>query len=364
MADEDDASKTEEPTDKKLSKAREQGQVNMSQEVKIGFLLLGSAFAVFVLLPPMMVKVERIVVPFIDSLEAIPVDPGALRMLLARVALDVAVATWPLFVLLVVLAVVSTVGQIGLLWAPAKLRFKLEVLDPIAGMKRLFGIQQIVEFLKGVVKAAVVGAIAFLFVVPLLVDMELIPTMTIPAMMDRLRDIALWMTIGTVIVMVIVAGLDWFWQKYSFTKKMRMTKSEIKDEHKQAEGDPQIKAKIRSLRVMRARQRMMAAVPKASVVVTNPTHYAVALLYEMDEMAAPRLVAKGVDHLALRIREVAEENDVPIVENPPLARALYATVEIDQEIPPEHYKAVAEIIGYVMRIKGKMPGAEGRPGAN
>ncbi|MEK7819601.1 MAG: EscU/YscU/HrcU family type III secretion system export apparatus switch protein, partial [Pseudomonadota bacterium] len=133
-----------------------------------------------------------------------------------------------------------------------------------------------------------------------------------------------------------------------------MTKHEVKEEHKQTEGDPQIKARIRRLRVERARQRMMAAVPKATVVVTNPTHYAVALSYEMGTMEAPKLVAKGVDYLALRIREVAEANDVPIIENPPLARALYATVELESEIPVEHYKAVAEIIGFVMRLKGKL----------
>lgn len=364
MAEDDDASKTEEPTGRKLGKAREKGQVNMSQEVKIGFLLLGSTFAVFVLLPPMMVKLEGIIIPFVDSPHAIPTDPGSLRLMIGRMALDIGAAIWPIFVLLMVLGVVATVSQIGLLWAPSKIGFKLDTINPLNGMKRLFGTQQLVEFVKGTVKAAIVGAIAFVLVLPLLNDLELIPTMTIPGIMDRLRDIAIWMTASTVIVMVVVAGLDWFYQKYTFMKKMRMTKQEVKEEVKQTEGDPQIKARIRSLRVQRARQRMMAAVPKASVVVTNPTHYAVALLYEMEDMAAPRLVAKGLDHLALRIREVAKENDVPIVENPPLARALYATVEIDQEIPPEHYKAVAEIIGYVMRVKGRMPGEAPRPGVD
>jgi flagellar biosynthetic protein FlhB len=135
---------------------------------------------------------------------------------------------------------------------------------------------------------------------------------------------------------------------------MRMSKHEVKEEHKQAEGDPHVKARIRSLRRERARQRMMAAVPKATVVVTNPTHYAVALSYEMEKMEAPKLVAKGADYVALRIREIAEEHEVPIVENPPLARALFASVELDQEIPIEHYKAVAEVIGYVMRLKKRL----------
>ena len=137
-------------------------------------------------------------------------------------------------------------------------------------------------------------------------------------------------------------------------KQMRMSKTEIKDEHKQTDGDPQIKARIRQIRMERARQRMMAAVPKADVVITNPTHFAVALEYKMESMPAPIVVAKGQDFLALKIREIAEENEITIVENPPLARALYGSVEIDQEIPPEHFKAVAEVIGYVMRLKGKL----------
>jgi flagellar biosynthetic protein FlhB len=136
---------------------------------------------------------------------------------------------------------------------------------------------------------------------------------------------------------------------------MKMTKQEVRDEYRQQEGDPMIKSRIRQLRMERARSRMMAAVPQADVVITNPTHYAVALEYKMDTMPAPKLIAKGIDKVAFRIREVAEENDVPVVENAPLARALYATVELDEEIPEEHYKAVAEVIGYVMRLKGKMP---------
>ena len=156
-------------------------------------------------------------------------------------------------------------------------------------------------------------------------------------------------------VMTAIAGLDYLYQRYLFMKQMKMSKQDVKDEHKQSEGDPQVKARIRKLRAERAQRRMMAAVPEADVVITNPTHYAVALMYKMEEMTAPKLVAKGVDSLAFRIRQVAEENDVPLVENPPLAWALYSAVELDEEIPPEHYKAVAEVIGYVLRLRGDVP---------
>ena len=173
--------------------------------------------------------------------------------------------------------------------------------------------------------------------------------------LDRIFIIATVLVAGTVGVMTLVAAMDFAFQKHRFTKRMRMSKQEVKDEFKQSEGDPHVKARIRKIRMERAQQRMMAAVPDADVVITNPTHYSIALQYKMDDMAAPKLVAKGVDHLAMRIREVAEANDVPLVENPPLARALYAGVDIDEEIPAEHFKAVAEVIGFIMRQRGDLP---------
>jgi flagellar biosynthetic protein FlhB len=156
--------------------------------------------------------------------------------------------------------------------------------------------------------------------------------------------------------MTALAAADYIYQNWSHREKLKMSKQEVKDEHKEQDGDPKVKGRIRSLRIERHRQRMMLAVSKANVIITNPTHFAVALKYDMEAMAAPVVVGKGVDYLAKRMRQVAEIHEVPIVENPPLARALYAAVEIDQEIPQEHYKAVAEVIGFVMRLKGKRAG--------
>ncbi len=167
------------------------------------------------------------------------------------------------------------------------------------------------------------------------------------------------MLISVVSVITIVAAIDFAYQRQQHSQQLRMTKQEVKDEHKQTEGDPMVKQRLRSIRMERSRKRMMAAVPDADVVVTNPTHFSVALKYAQDTMAAPKVVAKGQDHLAKRIREVAKDNDVPIVENPPLARALHASVDIDEQIRVEHFQAVAEVIGYVMRLKGSMP-----PGAS
>jgi flagellar biosynthesis protein FlhB len=173
------------------------------------------------------------------------------------------------------------------------------------------------------------------------------------------QAMALKMFAGVIAVMTVVAALDYLFERMQWMKKQRMSVQEVKDEYKQMEGDPTVKAKLRQIRVERGRKRMMAAVPTATVIITNPTHYAVALKYEQG-MGAPVVVAKGVDSVAFRIREIGEENNVPIVENPPLARALHATVEIEQEVKPEHYKAVAEVIGYVMRLKAKMTGGRGR----
>jgi len=227
-------------------------------------------------------------------------------------------------------------------------------INPLTGLKRMFSQQSLVDLVKNLVKLAVVGAVAALLVYPRLKGIERIPLLETPAILAFLHDLLSRLLLAIAVIVAIIAGADWFWQRFTFMRKMRMTKQEVKDEQKQTEGDPMVKARLRSLRMQRARQRMMAAVPKADVVVTNPTHYACALKYDMASMNAPILVAKGQELVALRIRQIAEENDVPIVENPPLARALYATVELDKEIPPQHYKAVAEVISYVFRLKGKL----------
>ena len=171
--------------------------------------------------------------------------------------------------------------------------------------------------------------------------------------LEFIHKIVVLLIFTVVIAIFVLAVADYLYQRYTYLKKLRMTKQELKDEYKQVEGDPLVKSRIRQVRMERARHRMMENVPKADVVVVNPTHYAVAMEYKMEEMDAPVVVAKGVDFLALRIREIAEEHEIPIVENPPLARALFASVEVDQAIPPEHFKAVAEVIGYVMQLKNQ-----------
>ena len=360
MAEEDDAQKTEEPSPKKLQKARDKGNVATSQEIKSWGMLLAASMGLAILAPGIMSGVKQTGMIFLESPHAIEVNTEQLRLVFVRVILDLAVILGPFAGVLVVAALASNIVQTGLLFAPSKIKPEINKISLLKGIKNKFSMRQLVEFLKGLIKLVLVATVALWMVLPLFDELRLLPTTDLFFTLQRLHLIVLWLFGGTVAVMTAIAGLDFMYQKYNHMKQLRMSKQEVKDEMKQSEGDPHIKALIRRIRTQRARARMMAAVPEADVVITNPTHYSVALKYDMEEMTAPVLVAKGMDSLAFRIREVATENDIPIVENPPLARALYAAVELDEEIPPEHFKAVAEVIGYVMRLRGKMPAATAR----
>lgn len=354
MADEDDTSKTEDPTEKKLQDARGKGQVAQSQEVKSWAVLLGGTAGLVFLAPFIANGVRTLSTTFIESPHAVSIDFGHLRKVFADVAVDVGLILAPLFLLLVILAFASNVGQFGFIWSVEKVMPDPKKISLFAGIKRMFSSRTIIEFLKGIAKLVIVGVVAFGISLPLLSDIELLSQKDFIYSLDRIHVIAIYLAAGTVAVMTVIAALDLIYQRMKHAKEMKMSQQEVKDEHKQSEGDPQVKARIRQIRADRAQNRMMASVPDADVVITNPTHFSIALQYKMEDMAAPKVVAKGVDHLAFRIREVAEDNDIPIVENPPLARALYASVEIDDEIPAEHFTAVAEVIGYVMRMRGEL----------
>lgn len=227
-------------------------------------------------------------------------------------------------------------------------------LNPMNGLKRMFGFDGLMNLAKGLIKIAIVGTVTWMVLWPERGRLDGLlgqqPLTIASAMIALLMKVL----IAALSVLAVIAGGDYFLQRFRFLQRNRMSRHEIKEEFRQAEGDPAVKAKIKKIRLERAKRRMMAQVPEATVVIMNPTHFAVALKYKSGKMAAPICVAKGVDALALRIREVAEEHDVPIIENPPLARALYASVELDEAVPAEHYKAVAQVIGYVMRLTGKI----------
>lgn len=244
---------------------------------------------------------------------------------------------------------------------------RLERISPLAGFRRLFSLRSLAEFAKGVLKIAVVGAAGTALLWPAWPGMMRAVELEAAPLLAHARDLAVRLLVGVAAPVALIALLDLAHQRHDHRRRLRMSRRELRDEFKQTEGDPAIKGRLRALRMERARRRMMAEVPTSTVVVTNPTHVAVALRYEPPAMAAPEVVAKGADALARRIREVAEAHRVPVVENPPLARGLHATVEVGRQVPPAHYRAVAEVIAYVLRLRGRDGGAPppppGEPGS-
>jgi flagellar biosynthesis protein FlhB len=353
MAEADDSQKTEQPSQRKLARARQQGQVVQSREINSFFMLATGAALVLLLAPGLAARMQVTLARFLDPTGLLSGDGirwEAIRALVAEIAAALVLPT----LLLVVAAVAGSVIQTGLVFATEKMSFDLSRLSLLAGLKRLFSLRAAVEFLKSIAKFAVVSAILAMLVLPEAAKLPGLTGMDTALLAGEIHRLLMRLAIGMLLVLAALAGFDYVYQRVSFLHSMRMSKQEVKEEHKQSEGDPMIKARLRQIRLERARKRMMAAVPGAAVVVTNPTHYAVALKYELGAKGAPKVVAKGADFMAQRIRDVARANDVPLVENPPLARALYANVDLDHEIPPEHYRAVAEIINYVFRLKGKL----------
>ncbi len=226
-------------------------------------------------------------------------------------------------------------------------------ISPATGLSRMFSWRSLVELGKGLIKIAIIGFAAAYTVLPQVAHIRQLADSEISNTVFFTWQIVKDMLLAICIIMFFIAILDYAYQRFTYIQGLRMSKQEIKEEFKQQEGDPAVKQRIRQVRMERARRRMMSAVPGADVIVTNPTHYAVALQYDSSVMRAPKLVAKGIDNIALKIREIAQEHDIPIVENPPLAQALYASVDLDREIPADHYKAVAEVIGYVYKLKGR-----------
>jgi flagellar biosynthetic protein FlhB len=351
--DQDPSQKTEEPTPRKLQQGREKGDVAKSREVNNLFLLLAATIAVAMMAPGMLHRLQGKLRTFFESAHALSVDAGGLGRLLVDAAGEIALLLGLPLGLFMVAAVLSGIVQHGILFSAESMKPKPSKISPLKGLKRQFSLRSLAEFLKGIVKLLIVGVIGVALIYPAFWTLPSWVSMSLGDVLDELHRLVVLLLVAVVVVMALVAGLDFLYQVYEHRKKNRMSKQEIKEENKQSEGDPHVKAKLKQIRLERARRRMMQAVPQADVVITNPTHFAVALKYDMATMAAPKVVAKGHDDLALRIRTVADAHDVPIVENPPLAQALYHGVELDQEIPHEHYKAVAEVIGYVMQLKGR-----------
>jgi flagellar biosynthetic protein FlhB len=317
-------------------------------------MLVAMTVFVWLIAPMTMVRLQGYLQRFLEEPHTMRIGNTAeLETLISDLISHIGLVMVVPFAFLLSVGLSVTIWQTGWMISTKKITPDLNKLNPLTGLGRMFSINSVIELSKSVAKLVVVGAICYMVLKPRVAELELLPSMEMAAILAYLHQVLVRLIFAVALSMLVVAVADWFYQRYAYLKKLKMTKQEVKDENKQSEGDPAIKARLRGLRMARARNRMMRAVPKADVVVTNPTHYACALKYDGETMNAPTLVAKGQNLIALRIREIAEENGVPIVENPPLARALFATVDLDREIPPDHYKAVAEVISYVMRLKGK-----------
>ncbi|VAV86867.1 Flagellar biosynthesis protein FlhB [hydrothermal vent metagenome] len=349
MADDQDKSqKTESATPQKLQEARKKGDVAKSQEIPSWTMLATSVLVVAAFLGPMALNLS-------DWLQSFFIRPQTERLDAQNIQALASEIIWKMFGgmamvigLLVVAGLAGHILQAGFMWAPDKIKPKPSKLSPIEGFKRLFGTQGLVNFAKGIGKMTLVGLVSFAVVWPRRDVLANLPYLDLLSLLPVIKEASVVLLIAAVSVFALIAAADYFYQRHSFLERMKMSRKDIRDELKNTEGDPQVRARLRQIRTERSRQRMMQAVPDASVVVVNPTHYAVALKYDKDDTPAPVCVAKGVDDLALRIRKLAEESGVPVIENPPLARALHANSEIDQEIPEEHFKAVAKVLGFIL----------------
>jgi flagellar biosynthetic protein FlhB len=354
MAEErDDSERSHDPTLKHLDEALKRGDVAKSQEVNTWFVIAGATLIVMAFSGPMAASIMTALRGLIVHSHEIDVGGAGFLALIGRLGRTIIGAVAIPLLLLVLCAIGGNLIQHRLVWSAEGITPRLSKVSPLEGFKRLFSRQALVNFAKGLAKVGLIGAVMTALLWPERDRLEGLIAIDPSAILPMARSLSLKLLATVVAILAIVAALDYFYQYRQWFERQKMSQRELKEEFRQTEGDPAVRGKIRQIRMTRMRKRMMAAVPTASVVITNPTHYAVALRYERG-MNAPLCVAKGTDLIARKIREVATEHNIPIVENAPLARAVHATVEIDQEIKPEHYKAVAEIIGYVMRLNRSM----------
>ncbi|HEY3697437.1 flagellar biosynthesis protein FlhB [Phenylobacterium sp.] len=348
MADNDAASRTEEPTPRKLQQAREKGDVVKTPDLA-PLASLTAAAAVLAIGGGYLTRHLAVaLLPFIAHPDEMSMR-GLGGVNVTRQALLAAAPVMGAVMLAAAAAgVAGNLVQHGLLFTPGKLAPDVSRLSPAAGLKRLFGLDGLMQFVKSAAKLGLVAAIAWWALKPHAHELQQLTLLDPAAMLPFSAEILRRLVFAVAGVLLVIAGVDWFWQRQRFMARMRMSKEELKEDFKQSEGDPHVRARQKQIRNERARRRMIQAVPTATVVVMNPTHFAVALKYDATETPAPMCVAKGVDSLALKIREVAEAAGVPVIEDPPLARSLYAAVDVDEVIPQKHYEAVARVIGFIL----------------
>jgi flagellar biosynthetic protein FlhB len=343
--------KTEKATPKKRQDARKKGQVAKSQDVNTAIGL----FTVFLFFLFAGSYLKRIILSIFElsfqKYMLMELTESNIQIIFLEMVKAMAMLVGPIMLVALIAGVAANYFQVGFLFAPESIQMKLEKIDPIKGFKRIFSLRSVVEFLKSILKLSIVGVITFLVLWNRMDEILILSQNTIGTALSVLADLTIQMGLFAVGALLFLSLLDYLYQKYDFEKNIRMSKQDLKDEFKNSEGDPLIKSKIKQRQREMAMRRMMQEVPNADVIITNPTHYAVAIKYDEKKLDAPYVVAKGVDYVAQKIKFIAKENQVIVVENRPLARALYSQTEIGDAIPEEFFKATAEILAYVYRTK-------------
>ena len=347
--------KTEEPTSKKRADARKKGQVARSQELNSGFVLLIGFFGLKLLWDSIYVSIATYTTYVFTNLNQ-TVDTENILRIFIGIVMILAKTAFPIMIFIMLIGLVINFFQVGLNFNTESIEFNLDKLNPIKGFGRIFSKRSLVELVKSFFKILVIGFFLYRFIHEQILAMPQFMFFDLTTSLTLVAEIIFRMAFIVIGVIMIMAVMDYGYQKWQTTQDLKMTKQEVKDEMKQTEGDPQIKGKIRQKQRQMAMARMMKEVPKADVIITNPTHYAVALSYEQG-MVAPTVIAKGQDLVAQRIKEIGREARVPIIENKPLARTLFAAVQVGDSVPQELYQAVAEVLAYVYRLKHARRGA-------
>jgi flagellar biosynthetic protein FlhB len=351
MAEESDLEKTEPASPRRLEKAREEGNVARSREL-VTFVLLGTAVAgLWALAGPLGSHFRASLGHGLRFERAAAFDTSFMLTQAGLLAMQALVAMAPLMGMLVLAALVAPLMLGGWLFSTQALGPKFDKLDPIAGIKRLFSTQSLAELFKALAKSLLIGGVAWLVIMDGMDEVNALMAQSARAALPQMILLVARNCALITAALLLIALVDVPWQLWSYYRKLRMSREDLRQEHKESEGDPHIKAQIRRQQQQMAKRRMMSEVPKADIVVTNPTHFAVALKYVDSDMRAPRVVAKGTDLVAARIREIARENKVAILEAPPLTRSLYKNTRLGDEIPAGLYTAVAEVLAWVYRLK-------------
>ncbi len=353
MPEESDQEKTEEPTPRRIQEAVKKGQVAFSREVSNFLMFVVLILNILWFAPFYMPEAVQLLGHFVHSPEEVLLSGRDSMAVIRHTLIGAGLVMLLPMLATVFVAFFSSFLQNGVVFSAEPITPKLEKISVLKGVSRLFSLRAFMEFIKGLIKITLIGVVSWLAIRSHISAITYSVDLGLSGIVMLLADLAFRIVLAACAIMLIIAVLDYFYQRFEYTKSLRMSRQELKDEFKQTEGDPQIKSRLRQIRQERAQKRMMAAVPEADVVIRNPTHYAVALQYDQETMEAPLVVALGQDFVAMRIIEMAEEHDVVVVENRPLARALYESCQLDEAIPLQHYQAVAEVIGYVYRLKNK-----------